>query len=82
MVDNGPVVLTERLTKRFSEFVAVDDLSISLDRGRILGFIGPNGAGKTTTIKILVGQLRPTSGTARICGLDCEKEAQKIKWMI
>ena len=82
IVDNGPVVVTEHLTKRFSEFVAVDDLSISLNRGHILGFIGPNGAGKTTTIKILVGQLRPTSGTAHICGYDCEKDASKTKGML
>jgi ABC-2 type transport system ATP-binding protein len=82
MRTDGPVLVIEHLTKRFDEFVAVDDLSISLDRGRILGFIGPNGAGKTTTIRILVGQLRPTSGTARICGRDCEMEAKAIKWLI
>ena len=82
MADNSPVVEIDGLTKRFGEFVAVDNLSISLDRGHILGFIGPNGAGKTTTIKILVGQLRPTSGTARICGADCALEAKKIKWLV
>jgi ABC-2 type transport system ATP-binding protein len=82
MTDTEPVVVIDRLTKRFNEFVAIDDLSITLDRGRILGFIGPNGAGKTTTIKVLVGQLRPTTGTARICGLDCDKDARKIKWMV
>lgn len=77
-----PVVVIENLTKRYGEFTALNDLSISLDRGQILGFIGPNGAGKTTTIKILVGQLRPTSGTARIAGADCVRDAAKIKWLV
>ncbi|MCA9156673.1 MAG: ABC transporter ATP-binding protein [Planctomycetales bacterium] len=82
MGENEPVVVIDRLTKRFGEFTAIDNLSISLDRGRILGFIGPNGAGKTTTIKVLVGQLRPTSGTASICGEDCVNQARKIKWLV
>ena len=77
-----PVVVIEGLTKRYGEFTALDDLSISLNRGQILGFIGPNGAGKTTTIKILVGQLRSTSGTARIAGADCVRDAAKIKWLV
>lgn len=77
-----PVVVIENLTKRYGEFTALNDLSISLARGQILGFIGPNGAGKTTTIKILVGQLRPTSGTARIGGADCVRDAAKIKWLV
>ena len=50
-----PVLDIRNLTKRFGEFTALDNLSLSLRRGQILGFIGPNGAGKTTTIKILVG---------------------------
>ena len=75
----APVVETKNLTKRYGDFTALDDLTIHLERGHILGFIGPNGAGKTTTIKILVGLARPTSGTARICGADCSTEASKIK---
>ena len=55
MSDHEPVVVIDQLTKRYGEFTAVDNVSLTLDRGRILGFIGPNGAGKTTTIKILVG---------------------------
>ena len=61
-----PVVLTENLTKKYGDFTALENLSITLERGHILGFIGPNGAGKTTTIKILVGLSRPTSGRASI----------------
>ncbi|MCH2115963.1 MAG: ATP-binding cassette domain-containing protein, partial [Pirellulales bacterium] len=62
---NDPVVVTDRLTKQYGEFTAVSDLSLSLERGQILGFIGPNGAGKTTTIKILVGQARPLPAPRR-----------------
>ncbi|MEX0793497.1 MAG: ABC transporter ATP-binding protein [Pirellulaceae bacterium] len=82
MSQSDPVVVTQGLSKQYGEFRALDELSISLERGQILGFIGPNGAGKTTTIKILVGQLRPTSGTARIAGADCVRDASKIKWLV
>ena len=64
MSSENDVVIVTNLTKKYGEFTAVDDLSLSVDRGQILGFIGPNGAGKTTTISILVGLSRPTSGTA------------------
>ncbi len=78
----APVVVTDRLTKRYGDLTALDDLSISLDRGKILGFIGPNGAGKTTTIRILVGQARPTSGSASIAGADCARDARRIKRLV
>ena len=78
----SPVVETHELTKRFGEFTALDNLTISLQRGQILGFIGPNGAGKTTAIKILVGLMRPTSGTARIAGADCVRDARRIKRLV
>ncbi len=77
-----PVVMTHELTKKYGELTALDRLSITLDRGQILGFIGPNGAGKTTTIKILVGLARPTSGQAQIAGVDCVREARKIKQLV
>ncbi len=77
-----PVVVTQELTKKYGELTALDRLSITLHRGQILGFIGPNGAGKTTTIKILVGLARPTSGQARIAGVDCSREARKIKRLV
>src|SRR5439155_1603005 len=75
----GPVVETKELTKKYGNFVALDRLTLSVERGEILGFVGPNGAGKTTTIKILVGLARPTSGSATVAGADCVKEARKIK---
>ncbi len=76
------VVETKCLTKRYGDFVALDALSIHVDRGQILGFIGPNGAGKTTTIKILVGLSRPTSGEAYIAGVNCSENASKIKRLV
>src|SRR5262245_48903150 len=82
MSDINPVVVIEHLTKKFDEFTALDDLSLSIDRGQILGFIGPNGAGKTTMIKILVGLLRPTSGRASIGGADCVRESRRIKHLV
>lgn len=77
-----PVVEIEGLTKRYGEFTALDSLSMSVGRGQILGFIGPNGAGKTTTIRIMVGLLKPTSGSARIAGADCLQESRKIKRLV
>jgi len=79
---NDAVVEIESLTKRYGEFTALDSLTLSVQRGSILGLIGPNGAGKTTTIKILVGLARPTSGAARIAGVDCVRDARKIKHLV
>lgn len=73
----SPVVETRALTKRYGEFTALESLSISVDAGQILGFIGPNGAGKTTTIRILVGLLRPTEGSAVIAGADCVTQRER-----
>ena len=82
MSRDEPVVVANNLTKRYGPFLALDSLSMTVDKGQILGFIGPNGAGKTTTIKILVGLAKPTSGTASIAGADCEKDARKIKRLV
>lgn len=76
------VVQTNNLTKKYGAFTALNDLTINVDRGHILGFIGPNGAGKTTTIKILVGLARPTSGSASIAGVDCVKDSKNIKKLV
>jgi ABC-2 type transport system ATP-binding protein len=64
------VVVAEGLTRRFGDFVAVDDLSFAAGAGEILGFLGPNGAGKTTAIRMLIGSLPPTSGSAQVAGHD------------
>ncbi len=70
-MDNGltDIVLRVRdLTKRYGELTAVDQLTLEVRRGEILGFLGPNGAGKTTTLKMLYGLLRPDAGTIEIGG--------------
>ncbi|MCH7686419.1 MAG: ABC transporter ATP-binding protein [Planctomycetes bacterium] len=82
MQQDSPVVVTDKLTKKYDELTALDEVSISLNRGEILGIIGPNGAGKTTMIKILVGLARPTSGMVRIAGADCMRDASKIKHLV
>ncbi len=65
------LVETEQLTKSYGDIHALADCSLSVERGEIFGLLGPNGAGKTTLIRTLMGYLRPTSGSARINGLDC-----------
>jgi ABC-2 type transport system ATP-binding protein len=82
MSPGEPVIETRELTKKYGNFMALDRLTMAVERGQILGFVGPNGAGKTTTIKILVGLARPTSGSARIAGVDCVAEARKIKRLV
>lgn len=67
------------LTKKFGKLVAVDDLDLAVEEGESFGFLGPNGAGKTTTIKMLIGLLRPTSGTVRIWGHDLFAEGKEVK---
>jgi ABC-2 type transport system ATP-binding protein len=62
------VITIEGLTKRFGPVVAVDDLSFEVDQGTVVGFLGPNGAGKTTTLRMLLGLVTPTAGTAKIDG--------------
>jgi ABC-2 type transport system ATP-binding protein len=63
-----PAIEVAGLTKRFGETLAVDDLSFTVEPGRIVGFLGPNGAGKTTTLRIVLGLVRPTSGSATVEG--------------
>ncbi|MGW5514882.1 ABC transporter ATP-binding protein [Nocardia africana] len=64
------VVVTEALTKKYGDHTAVDAVSMTVRRGEIYGFLGPNGAGKTTTLRMLVGLIAPTSGTATVLGLN------------
>ncbi len=74
------MIQVEHVTKRFGkEFVAVDDLNFSIQKGEIVGFVGQNGAGKTTTIKMLTNILQPTTGTIRVNGYDIRKESLKAK---
>lgn len=76
---NTNAVETHELTKQFDRFTAVDRVSFNVPRGQIFGLLGPNGAGKTTTIRMLLGLLRPTSGTAAVLGLDIVKQAGELR---
>lgn len=70
---------TNQLTRLYGSQRAVDEVSISLSKGEIVGFLGPNGAGKSTTMKMLTGYLRPTSGTATVAGHDITTDTLAVK---
>jgi ABC-2 type transport system ATP-binding protein len=72
------VVRTSGLTKRYGRTVALRDVDLEVRRGEVLGYLGPNGAGKTTTLRILMGFLRPTAGTAWIAGRDTWRDAAQV----
>jgi len=79
MKTNEPVIQTEKLTKRFGDFVATDAISFAVYKGEIFGFLGANGAGKTTAMRMLCGLSTPSSGTARIAGFDVYRQTEQIK---
>ncbi len=68
--DARPAIRTQGLTKRFGPVVAVDDLTLDVPPGEVFGFLGPNGAGKSTTLRLLLGLIHPTVGSASIMGVD------------
>jgi ABC-2 type transport system ATP-binding protein len=74
-----PMIIAEKLAKRFGSLLAVDEVSFSVSPGEVLGFLGPNGAGKSTTMKMVAGFLAPTSGRASICGHDVESQPVAAK---
>ena len=78
-MNNEKVISAEKLTKRFGDFTAVDEISFDVERGEIFGFLGANGAGKTTAMRMLCGLSLPTSGKASVAGFDVFKENEKIK---
>jgi ABC-2 type transport system ATP-binding protein len=69
----------DRLTKRFNNLVAVDNVSFDIEHGEIFGLLGPNGAGKTTTLSMLATMLKPTSGSATVNGMDIEREEDGVR---
>jgi len=73
------VITIQGLTKRFGPVVAVDDLSFEVDQGTVVGFLGPNGAGKTTTLRMLLGLVAPTAGSARIDGKPYRELADPVR---
>jgi ABC-2 type transport system ATP-binding protein len=79
---DAPTILTEGLTRRFGDFVAVDNVNLSVAPGQFYGFLGPNGAGKSTTIKMLTGLLAPTAGRVQILGLHLQRNPVEVKQQI
>ncbi len=77
MTDN--VIVTNGLTRKFGDLIAVNDVSLNIGKGSIYGFLGPNGCGKSTLIRMLCGLLVPNAGTARVLGMDITKDAEAIK---
>ncbi len=71
--DRSPLLHADHLTKQFKKRVVVNDVSIALEPGAVVGLLGPNGAGKTTTFRMIVGLLHPTGGTISFCGKDITK---------
>ena len=72
-------ITTSNLIRKFGDLIAVDGITFSVNYGEIFGFLGPNGAGKTTTIRMLTGQLKPTSGQATVAGFDILSEREQLK---
>jgi ABC-2 type transport system ATP-binding protein len=75
----GPAIVVEHLTRRFGEFVAVNDVSFDVRKGEVFGFLGANGAGKSTTIRMLCGLLKPTAGRASVDGVDVGSDPEQVK---
>lgn len=73
------IVETHSLTKRYGSLPALEDCSLSVMHGEVFGLLGPNGAGKTTLIRLLMGFLQPTSGSASVNGFDCRRDSLKVR---
>ncbi len=72
------VIETERLTKRYGSHRGIDEVDLAVEAGEVFGFLGPNGAGKTTTIRVILDHIRPTSGVARVFGIETTKDPVAI----
>src|SRR5215467_2697607 len=73
------MIEAQALVKRYGEALAVDRVSFRVGRGEVVGYLGPNGAGKSTTVKMLVGMIKPTAGTARVADLDVVTQPLEVK---
>jgi ABC-2 type transport system ATP-binding protein len=78
-MDVNIAIEAKDLTKTFGKFIAVDHVSFTVPKGRIFGFLGPNGAGKTTTIRMLLGLLRPSGGSAHVLGYDIATQSEELR---
>src|SRR3954471_16442546 len=73
------VIQTTKLTKRFGDFIAANEITFDVAAGEVFGFLGANGAGKTTAIRMLTGLLRPSSGRASVAGFDIATRSEEVK---
>lgn len=74
-----PVIYVDELTRKFGDFTAVDHVSFEVNAGEVVGYLGPNGSGKTTTIRMLLGLLKPTSGSATVLGFDSFRQSEQVR---
>ena len=79
MTSQAPAIEAIGLTRRFGDFTAVDAISFAVQRGEVFGFLGANGAGKTTAMRMLIGLLAPTAGSATVAGLDVERDSEGVR---
>ena len=75
----GHAIDAKALTRRFGSFTAVDAITFHVEPGEVFGFLGANGAGKTTAIRMLIGALEPTSGSATVAGYDIKTQAEQVR---
>ena len=75
----APVIQAQQLTRRYGNLTAVNQVSLAVQKGSLFGLLGPNGSGKTTMIRMLTGQIRPTSGSALVLGIDVAAEPVAVR---
>ncbi len=74
-----PIISVNDLTRRFGDFTAVDHITFDIEPGQVVGYLGPNGSGKTTTIRMLLGLIRPSEGSAQVIGFDAATQSEEIR---
>lgn len=74
-----PIISVHDLTRRFGNFTAVDHVTFAVDAGQVIGYLGPNGSGKTTTIRMLLGLIQPTGGSAQVLGFDAARQSEQVR---
>lgn len=74
-----PIISVHNLTRRFGDFLAVDHVTFDVEPGQVVGYLGPNGSGKTTTIRMLLGILRPSEGSAQVLGFDAAGQSEQVR---
>ncbi len=79
MPSSTPIVETSELTKIYGQFTALSRCSLSVETGEVFGLLGPNGAGKTTLIRLLLGYLKPSAGSAKVSGFDCHRQSVEVR---